>query len=100
MAIDKTNWSSNQPLVNAQWARTSGIDTNIRLYDDLTISYDDSLVFYDDYDAATITTEDIKFDNWATVGNVNNGNWSDTNVDKNLWSNTDSPSVSSWTDNT
>lgn len=59
MSISKSNWS-----------RTSGIDTSIPIYDDPTISYDDSIEYYDGYNAATITTEDVKFDNWSATAEI------------------------------
>ena len=58
-------------------ARNSGIDTSVPTYNDSTVSYNDSLEYYDGYDANTITEEDVKFAAYTEIAIPANASWSD-----------------------
>jgi len=56
------------------WYRNSGIDDGTT-YDDPTIAYD-AVIYYDDYDATTVTADDVSFTDFAD-SSVNKSHWSD-----------------------
>lgn len=75
--MNNTNWTNTQTPANAQWSRTSGIDSVTTTYDDIMVSYDSSTTYYDGYDATTITTEDVKFDSFTNAQTPSNAAWTE-----------------------
>lgn len=75
--VNKSNWTNSQTPASASWSRAGGIDTNVPAYDDATLAYDDSATYYDGFNATTITTEDVKFDNWTNTQTPSNSTWID-----------------------
>lgn len=69
-----TNWTDSETPQTADWSNPSGI-SNSPLYDDATISYDDPLIYYDGYDASTITNDDVIFDLWTESNIPSNSAW-------------------------
>lgn len=55
---------------STNWSRTGGIDSNIPLYNDSTISYSDSATYYNGYNGNTTTVDDVKFSVFTEAGSV------------------------------
>lgn len=75
--VDKTAWSSGDTSNNTAWSRAGGIDTDVPTYDDPLVSYNDSSVFYDGYDATAITGDDVRFSTFTNSGTPANAAWTD-----------------------
>jgi hypothetical protein len=98
MTVNNSVWADTQTPANAQWSRTSGIDTSIPTYDAI-ISYGEAAEFYDGYDATTITEDDVHFSAYTEVQIPTGASFTETAIANSAFTDADTNLLaSSWLD--